>query len=435
MGWRAVLGLLASTASRATADQLLGLALLLRLVLIGVAEVQDLLAEVPYTDVDYRVFSDAAGSVVQGLSPYAGRTPLLLAEATRYRYTPLLAYLLLPNVWLHGAWGKVLFSTLDVAAACVLRTWLEQHAGEDAVVTVKVGLCLWLFNPFCFTISTRGSGESVVVLLLYGTLWALHSRRSSRLAAVLFGLAVHWRLYPVVYALPITLSLGAHRRGVWRLLNKEAIEFCLLSAAVFGLLAALFTALYGAEFLEATYLYHGKRLDVKHNFSVYFYPNALHVEGVPGAGFAMPNLARWAALPQLGLCAWLGFAASGPKGGGLALAVLLQTVALVATNKVITAQYFVWWWSLVPLALPWLRWRDRWQTLARAGLVWAAAEVHWLLWAYLLEFREWPVRPGVWGASCLFLGAHMLVLRELRRSATDRRPAAGAGGALAGKVD
>lgn len=73
----------------------------------GPPQAQDLLAEVPYTDVDYRVFSEAAESVALGLSPYAGRTPLLDAEATRYRYTPLLAYLLLPNIWLHRAWGKV----------------------------------------------------------------------------------------------------------------------------------------------------------------------------------------------------------------------------------------------------------------------------------------------------------------------------------------
>ena len=47
--------------------------------------------------------------------------------------------------------------------------------------------------------------------------------------------------------------------------------------------------------------------------------------------------------------------------------------------------------------------------------VWMAAEVHWLLWAYLLEFRQLPVRPAVWVASCLFLLAHINVLREVRR--------------------
>jgi hypothetical protein len=33
-----------------------------------------------------------------GLSPYQGRTQLLAADATRYRYTPLLALLLLPSL-------------------------------------------------------------------------------------------------------------------------------------------------------------------------------------------------------------------------------------------------------------------------------------------------------------------------------------------------
>eukprot|EP00435_Cladocopium_sp_Y103_P057690 s264_g20.t1 len=87
--------------------KLLLLAAALRLALILVAEVQDHLAEVAYTDIDYQVFTDAAESVSLGVSPYQGRTPLLAADATRYRYTPLLALLLLPNVWIHKAWGSL----------------------------------------------------------------------------------------------------------------------------------------------------------------------------------------------------------------------------------------------------------------------------------------------------------------------------------------
>merc|ERR1711933_171376 len=102
---------------------------------------------------------------------------------------------------------------------------------------------------------------------------------------------------------------------------------------------------------EAAYLHHGRRLDAQHNFSVYFYPTWLHVQD-PSGWF--PNVAKWALFPQLAFCAWLGFREA---GRGPALAPLLQAVALVATNRVITAQYFVWWWSLLPLALPWLPWR------------------------------------------------------------------------------
>ena len=56
--------------------------------------------------------------------------------------------------------------------------------------------------------------------------------------------------------------------------------------------------------------------------------------------------------------------------------------------------------------------------------VWMAAEVHWLLWAYLLEFRQLPVRPAVWVASCLFLLAHINVLCEVRRGTGPKAHAA-----------
>lgn len=73
----------------------------LRLLLLAYGEWQDAHLEVRYTDVDYLVFSDAAAMVAAGRSPF---------ERSTYRYSPLLAFLLVPNSFLHPSWGKILFS-------------------------------------------------------------------------------------------------------------------------------------------------------------------------------------------------------------------------------------------------------------------------------------------------------------------------------------
>jgi len=74
---------------------------LFRVVLIVYGEWQDSHMEVRYTDVDYLVFSDAASLMALGDSPY---------KRTTYRYSPLLAFLLIPNSIIHRSWGKFLFS-------------------------------------------------------------------------------------------------------------------------------------------------------------------------------------------------------------------------------------------------------------------------------------------------------------------------------------
>ena len=47
---------------------------------------------------------------------------------------------------------------------------------------------------------------------------------------------------------------------------------------------------------------------------------------------------------------------------------------------------------------------------------WAAAQLHWLGWAYLLEFQGRPVFLGVWAASLVFLAANAALLVQLLRS-------------------
>jgi hypothetical protein len=86
------------------------------------------------------------------------------------RYTPLLACLLVPNITVHAAWGKVLFALADLAVALLIRQRVVRKCSEagypsDQVDHVaSVALSAWLFNPYTATISTRGNGDSLVVL-------------------------------------------------------------------------------------------------------------------------------------------------------------------------------------------------------------------------------------------------------------------------------
>lgn len=95
---------------------LLTFSAIFRVILILYGEWQDSHMEVRYTDVDYIVFSDAASLVASGYSPY---------NRTTYRYSPLLAFLLLPNSFLHRSWGKFLFSSAGIYN--VLRSCFYAH--------------------------------------------------------------------------------------------------------------------------------------------------------------------------------------------------------------------------------------------------------------------------------------------------------------------
>uniref|UniRef100_A0ACD5Z2L3 Uncharacterized protein n=1 Tax=Avena sativa TaxID=4498 RepID=A0ACD5Z2L3_AVESA len=398
----------------------------LRVALVAYGEWQDAHLEVRYTDVDYLVFSDAAASVAAGGSPFARAT---------YRYSPLLAFLLLPNSLLHPAWGKLIFSAADLLVGFFIDTILRLRGVPEKTRIWSV--VAWLFNPFTFTIGTRGNCEPIVCAAV---LWVLICLMKGRVlqAAFWYGLIVHFRIYPIIYAVPFVIVLGKNYAGpagrpiltqwsskqqlqsdrtgenveeptsflatLWiflsSLITRNTILFGLFSGSMFFAWTGVFFYLYGWDFLNEALLYHLTRTDPRHNFSIYFYHIYLHHQ----QGFSsIQKLASF--LPQLivQLALIVRFSRDLP------FCLFLQTVAFVAFNKVMTAQYFVWFFCLLPLILPWTRMKLRWKGLV-CMLVWMGSQLHWLMWAYLLEFKGRNVFVQLWVAGLVFLAANTFVM-------------------------
>ncbi|XP_071729873.1 GPI mannosyltransferase 1-like [Rutidosis leptorrhynchoides] len=395
----------------------------LRVFLIVYGEWQDTHMEVRYTDVDYLVFSDAAALVVSGKSPYKRST---------YRYSPLIAYLLAPNSFIHRSWGKFLFSASDLLVGYFIRTILKLRGVPENLSIYSV--IVWLFNPFTFTIGTRGNCEPVVCAIL---LWIIVCLMRGNIfqGAVWYGLVVHMRIYPIIYALPIILILdpyhfqpgktpsitnwnlresklgtnsGTNKHNFLnRLLvlflsmfSRSRILFGLISATVFFFFTGLFFYLYEWEFLHEALLYHLTRTDPRHNFSIYFYHIYLNYERELTI---LEKLISF--LPQLivQLVLISRFAQDFP------FCFFVQTVAFVAFNKVITAQYFVWFFCLLPLILPWSKMKLKWEGILGV-LLWIGAQTHWLFWGYMLEFKGRQVFLQLWAASLLFFAANTYVM-------------------------
>lgn len=298
------------------------LALVFRLLLLLFSVWQDKTrwpdGQLRFTDVDYDVFSDAARAILNGEDIYLSRPT--------YRYSPLIAATLTPGYWfarelpssaalqsadrvtffyppIHQAasfsasglkhilselWGKVVFILADLACAwfqyqiILTETKSRRPLNEEdqRVATLLVSLP-WLFNPVTAVVSVRGNAEPLVGVCVLSCLLALLQHRICT-AGVLFGLCVHLKLYPIIYAPAIYIWLSDRSkrhapsvRAHLRALIPSMVHLLFGLTTLFSF-AALTCACYhwfgGTRFLHQAYLYHFTRSDIKHNFAPHFYP-------------------------------------------------------------------------------------------------------------------------------------------------------------------
>ena len=379
--------------------------------------------------------------MVVGISPY---------ERFTYRYSPVVAASLIPNVLSQPFFGKLCFVVGDFMTGWLVLEILSSCGSSQRTKVASV-IC-WLFNPFTLAMSTRGSFESAVSTAMLSTLLLLLSGNTFLACAVL-GLVIHLRIYPVIYLIPMCRFLcldcdvpDAHSwdRRIERSKDRRANYFTVAiksSCRIFSAIASItFTRrlellalcmssisiwllcflFFGSEFQSETYSYHLGRKDVRHNFSPIFYVEYIAPRVPLRAMYTFTPV-----LPQMVTVCLVGF----KFANDLPACLLLQTIGFVSLNKVSTAQYFVWYMSLIPTALPSgivqcsgckssasLAGQDLYR--AASLLFWLSAQFLWLIVAYHVEFCGTCAFLLLWFASVVFLCAHAWVGTHLMTART-----------------
>lgn len=418
---------------------------IIRIATILYGEFQDRYAEVPFTDIDYKVVTDGARHILNNESPYNRHT---------YRYTPILAILLTTNIFIHPAFGKLLFSLFDILITALIRQIiLDEHlhtfeANASSVLAkskrkltkdirnVQFTLSekhiqqatfysfFWLYNPFAVVIATRGNGDSITGLLILLTIFALQRcfRQQQQqqgnglkyvfIAGVCHSLAIHFRLYPLAFSLAYYANLAnatpdKNPPNLFRAIlqfNRKQLTLALTTIASLAALTGVFYHLYGYEFLYESYVYHLVRKDTRHNFSLYFYMNYLNTEPL-----LMEKVLTF--LPQMIILIMINVV-FGIHRKTLGFCIFLQSFVIVAFNPVVTSQYFIWYLVILPICLKNLKSLKLSRALSYCGL-WGSVQAIWLYSAYLLEFKGWNTFGFIWMQGAIFFAVNCFIMKVL----------------------
>ncbi|XP_075168704.1 phosphatidylinositol glycan anchor biosynthesis class M [Haematobia irritans] len=424
------------------------LSILIRVGFIIYGKIQDQHSEVRFTDIDYIVVTDGARQILEGNSPFNRHT---------YRYSPLYAYMQIPNVVLYQETGKILYSCFDILVALliysIVRNELKYQCNKAVQYLLikygkatklsasvnygdtrnspekiaKASACFWLYNPLTAVISTRGNGDSFSSFFVIFTLYLLIKSDDCReairrrnwlvfIAGLVHGFSIHLRIYPLLFSLAYYLTLSDRSvktlKDFLRILLFPNMQQLLL---VFGTLLSLtiltysFYKLYGWQYIYEGYLYHFIRKDIRHNFSLYFLMQYLNSGSVSEENILNKFLIM---APQFILIFYLtiGF---GQNRQTLPFCIFSVTYTLVTFNSVVTSQYFIWYLALLPLCINNF---SQTMSISKGALyfcLWLFSQALWLLPAYLLEFQMWNTFYWIGAQGAFFFIVNNLILARL----------------------
>jgi phosphatidylinositol glycan class M len=142
---------------------------------------------------------------------------------------------MVPNILYYHAIGKIAFCLCDIWTASILRKILKKTCELESD-KIEGLVALWALNPLIFNVSTRGNADTMVALMVVGVLSLLLDRSIWR-SGMLFGFVVHFKIYPIIYALPIYFWIDMKRGSFF---TKRRVQFTLISASTFFAIVGFF---------------------------------------------------------------------------------------------------------------------------------------------------------------------------------------------------
>ncbi|CAI5759325.1 unnamed protein product [Candida verbasci] len=211
-------------------------------------------------------------------------------------------------------------------------------------------------------------------------------KNHSVISAFWLGLAIHFKIYPIIYLPSILLTIRDRpliNLPVLKLVNLRNLLYLIVTVSTLAGINYIMYLQYGFEFLDHSYLYHLVRLDHRHNFSIYnmalYYKSAL-------TSIDTFDIEKIVFIPQLALSAIIVPLVLARVD--LLSSLFIQTFIFVTFNKVMTSQYFIWFLIFLPHYLSKSRLTT---TNKRIGILllvlWIGSQSSWLYFAYQIELE------------------------------------------------
>ncbi|KAL0233800.1 hypothetical protein PCE1_002306 [Barthelona sp. PCE] len=369
-----------------------------RCIFFAYSFIHEAMGSVPFTDIDFYVVMEGALLYSQGKSPYI---------RTTYRYTPFLAMIFSYPVFLHNPFlVKIVLVALDIAIGYMMCLIVKKLQNKSSLSLLS--FFLWLGNPVVANISTRGSPEAVICFFVVLFVYLFISKRF-KLSAVVLGFATHYKIFPGLFSIAVLCYFGL--RSVQSIIR--IFEFAFFAFISFVAPIIFYYRKFGFDFLYESYFYHIIRKDHRHNFSVYWLSIYLSELTVPSTAERILNYIPM--ILQLILIIKISVPLIYYKGDKniLFLRVLFEIVfVFVFFNKVVTVQYFTWFFVFLPLIIDFKHHSFVFYTMSFVALM-----GFWLFFGYLIEFQNIAVHFLAFLSSILFFIYNFLVfLPQIKRN-------------------